>query len=118
MTDSKWAMESLIKTISLVAMLLIGLNLATWARNANADELVSLRGAGSTFSAPLYKKWIDEYNVSHGSVSIRYDAVGSGEGVKRFLAQAVDFAGSDELLSDSENAQLPGANMQIGRAHV
>ena len=111
MTDSKWAMESLIKTISLVAMLLIGLNLATWARNANADELVSLRGAGSTFSAPLYKKWIDEYNVSHGNVSIRYDAVGSGEGVKRFLAQAVDFAGSDEILSDSENAQLPGASM-------
>jgi phosphate transport system substrate-binding protein len=70
-----------------------------------------LHGAGSTFAAPLYKKWIDEYGVSHRNATISYDAVGSGEGVKRFLAQTVDFAGSDEILSDNEAAKVPGAVM-------
>ena len=91
--------------------LLIGLSLTPWAQSARTDEVLSLRGAGSTFAAPLYKKWIDEYSVSHRNVAISYDAVGSGEGVKRFLAEAVDFAGSDEILSDSEIAKAPGAVM-------
>ena len=89
----------------------VGICIAILAPRANSDVSILLRGAGSTFSAPLYKKWIDEYNVSHHDISITYDAVGSGEGVKRFLAQAVDFAGSDEILSNGEIAQLPGAVM-------
>jgi phosphate transport system substrate-binding protein len=75
-----------------------------------AEEL-SLHGAGSTFAAPLYKKWIDEYGVSHRNVVISYDAVGSGEGVKRFVSRTVDFAGSDEVLSDAELAKASGAVM-------
>jgi phosphate transport system substrate-binding protein len=75
------------------------------------EDTVSLRGAGSTFAAPLYKKWIDEYGVSHRKVAITYDAVGSGEGVKRFLAGTVDFAGSDEILSQSEAGKAPDAVM-------
>ena len=100
-----------IKIRAVAVVLSIGLFFTTLAPVANAEELVSLRGAGSTFSGPLYKKWIDEYNVSHRNVSITYDAVGSSEGVKRFLAEAVDFAGSDEILSDGENTQFPGAIM-------
>jgi phosphate transport system substrate-binding protein len=75
------------------------------------DQVVSLRGAGSTFAAPLYRKWIEEYAVAHRGVTISYDAVGSGEGVKRFLDRSVDFAGSDEVLSTSEMAKIPGALM-------
>jgi phosphate transport system substrate-binding protein len=72
---------------------------------------ILLRGAGSTFSAPLYKRWIEEYAARMPSVSIVYDAVGSGEGVKRFLTDSVDFAGSDEILDDREAAQAGGAVM-------
>jgi phosphate transport system substrate-binding protein len=75
------------------------------------DQVLSLRGAGSTFAAPLYRKWIEEYAVAHRGVMISYDAVGSGEGVKRFLDRSVDFAGSDEVLSSSEMAKIPGALM-------
>jgi phosphate transport system substrate-binding protein len=95
----------------LAATAVIGLVLAVWPQGAKSQEAVALRGAGSTFAAPLYKKWIDEYTVSRRNVSISYDAVGSGEGVKRFLAEAVDFAGSDEILSDSEISKGPGAIM-------
>jgi len=62
-----------------------------------ADELVSLHGAGSTFSAPLYRKWIDVYKAEHPDILLSYDAVGSGEGLNRFLAGSVDFGASDIL---------------------
>ena len=100
-----------IAAFAVAVALLIGSSLAPWVQSARTDEVVSLRGAGSTFAAPLYKKWIDEYSVSHRNVSVSYDAVGSGEGVKRFLAESVDFAGSDVILSDSEIAQVPNAIM-------
>ena len=79
------------------------------AQNANTDARIIVEGAGSTFAAPLYKKWIDEFTVLHRNVTMSYYAVGSGEGVKRFLAGTVDFAGSDEILSDTETAKIPGA---------
>jgi phosphate transport system substrate-binding protein len=80
---------------------------ASWAQGPQTSERVSLHGAGSTFAAPLYKEWIEEYGVMHRrNVSISYDVVGSGEGVKRFIAAAVDFAGSDEILTASESSQL------------
>jgi phosphate transport system substrate-binding protein len=78
----------------------------SWAQNPQTSKPVSLQGAGSTFAAPLYKEWIEEYGIAHRNVSISYDAVGSGEGVKRFIANAVDFAGSDEILTGNESAQL------------
>src|SRR6516225_11570117 len=84
---------------------------SSWPLSLAQDQAVSLRGAGSTFAAPLYKKWIEEYAVAHRGVTILYDAVGSGEGVKRFLDRAVDFAGTDEVLSNSDLAKVPGAQM-------
>ena len=67
---------------------------------------MSLRGAGSTFSAALYNQWIENYHREHPAISITYDAVGSGEGVRRFVAGSVDFGASDVVLSDRETAQI------------
>ena len=86
---------------------------ACWAQNPQAGGPVSLHGAGSTFAAPLYAKWSEEYGVAHRNVSISYDAVGSGEGVKRFIADAVDFAGSDEILAESEASKLREAALMV-----
>ncbi len=86
---------------------------ASWAQAPQTSAPVSLRGAGSTFAAPLYRKLIDEYGVMHRNVSIAYDAVGSGEGVKRFIAGTVDFAGSDESLTESESAKLREAALMV-----
>jgi phosphate transport system substrate-binding protein len=65
----------------------------------------AIKGAGSTFITPLVAKWIDEYRRTHEAVAFTYDAVGSGEGVKRFLAGTVDFGASDAALNDKELAQ-------------
>jgi phosphate transport system substrate-binding protein len=73
---------------------------------SNAGPEVAIKGAGSTFVAPLVAKWIEEYRRDHPNVAVTYDAVGSGEGVKRFLAGTVDFGASDAALNDKELAQV------------
>jgi phosphate transport system substrate-binding protein len=78
---------------------------ATCGQTAWCAE-VSLKGAGSTFASLLYKKWIEAYRNAAPAVSITYEAVGSGEGIARFTAATVDFAGSDVLMSDSETAKV------------
>jgi phosphate transport system substrate-binding protein len=71
------------------------------ARNLPAATL-QLRGAGATFPAPLYKKWLEEYQKLHPEVQLSYEAIGSGEGTKRFVAGMVDFGASDAAISDEE----------------
>ncbi len=66
-----------------------------------------LHGAGATFPAPLYKKWIETFQRQRPDVRIEYEAVGSGEGIKRFLAGSVDFGASDAALSDEQRAKAP-----------
>ena len=89
-----------------VATLWLALSFAATCGQTAWCAEVSLKGAGSTFASLLYKKWIEAYRNAAPSVSISYDAVGSGEGIARFTAATVDFAGSDVLMSDSETAKV------------
>ncbi len=84
---------------------LAGVIPAAIAQSPAANEKVTLHGAGATFPAPLYQRWFDVYAKLNPNVTIHYDAVGSGEGVKRFLANTVDFGASDSALNDEEIAQ-------------
>jgi phosphate transport system substrate-binding protein len=68
--------------------------------------VISLHGAGATFPAPLYKKWIEVYQQQHPDVALSYDAVGSGDGIKQFIAGAVDFGASDAAMRDGDIAQV------------
>jgi len=75
----------------------------TVGAEGTADTVqVSITGAGATFPEPLYKRWIETYEVAHPGVSISYEGVGSGEGIRRFLAQEVDFGASDAAMSDAD----------------
>jgi phosphate transport system substrate-binding protein len=67
---------------------------------------IQLHGAGATFPAPLYKKWLEEYHKGRSEVAISYEPIGSGEGIKQFLAGAVDFGASDAAMSDSQMAEV------------
>ena len=74
---------------------------------------VLLQGAGATFPSLLYKQWFAIYHKEHPKTVITYDAVGSGEGIRRFLgknvedSEQVDFGASDAAMQDSEIAQIP-----------
>src|SRR5262249_48063753 len=67
-----------------------------------AAGTLQLHGAGATFPAPLYKTWLAEYQRLHPDVQVSYDAVGSGEGTRQFIAGRVDFGASDAAMSDEE----------------
>lgn len=104
------------RTLIAVAALSLGAMAASWAQGpvtAPPTGAVSLRGAGATFPAPLYKKWIAVYGAARPGVSISYDAVGSGEGIKRFVAETLDFTGSDEALSDSSAAKVESGAVTV-----
>src|SRR5262249_41043094 len=67
-----------------------------------ASGTITIRGAGATLPAPLYEKWIQAYREQKPAAAISDDAVGSGEGQRRFLAEAVDFGASDAALTDEQ----------------
>ena len=74
---------------------------------------VLLKGAGATFPSLLYQRWFTLYQDSHRGAAIAYDAVGSGEGIRRFTGtnvkpeEAVDFGASDAAMSDEQVAHVP-----------
>jgi phosphate transport system substrate-binding protein len=67
---------------------------------------LKIHGAGATFPAPLYQRWMEVYAAEHPEFSFTYDLVGSGEGIKRFIAGEVDFGASDAAMKNEEMAQV------------
>jgi len=45
----------------------------------------ALNGAGATFPAPIYQRWFQDYARTSGS-RVNYQSVGSGAGVRQFIA--------------------------------
>jgi phosphate transport system substrate-binding protein len=82
--------------------LVLALLAACASGSASAD---AARGAGATFPAPVYDAWAAAYARERG-VAIRYDAVGSGQGVTLVAQGQVDFGGSDAPLSPADLARL------------
>jgi phosphate transport system substrate-binding protein len=70
-------------------------------------------GAGSTFAAPLFKKWIDEYRASQPDLLVEYDSVGSGEGQTRFEAGTVDFAVTDAALGEDRLVRIARGGLML-----
>jgi len=60
-----------------------------------------LDGAGATFPAPLYQAWFQTMAGETGN-QVNYQAVGSGSGVRQYMAKTVDFGASDGAVSDEK----------------
>jgi phosphate transport system substrate-binding protein len=67
------------------------------------DEATALTGAGATFPAVIYTKWVDEYNKLTG-VQINYQAVGSGGGIKSMTDGTTDYGATDGPMTDAQLA--------------
>jgi phosphate transport system substrate-binding protein len=61
----------------------------------------SISGAGATFPAPLYARWAETYRTQTG-MTLNYQAIGSGGGIKQINAGTVDFGASDKPLKPAE----------------
>jgi len=74
---------------------------------------VSLAGAGATFPALLYQVWIEKFNEAYSNVTIDYQGIGSGGGIKAITQQTVDFGASDAAMKDEEIAALPAGSRML-----
>jgi phosphate transport system substrate-binding protein len=92
------------------------------ARSAAASLLIALglpassaeiAGAGATFPANLYAAWIEAFEAQQPNTRIVYEAVGSGEGIRRFLAGETDFGGTDRPLDDAEIDAAGGNTVHV-----
>jgi phosphate transport system substrate-binding protein len=86
----------------------------TLAVSATAiGEGATLKGAGATFPAPLYQKWFQSFEELRPGAHISYDAVGSGEGIRRVSEGQVDFGASDMPLTDQAMSDAHHRFIQI-----
>jgi phosphate transport system substrate-binding protein len=67
-----------------------------------ADNALSITGAGATFPYPMYSKWFDEYHKKNSNLSINYQSIGSGGGIKQVTEGTVDFGASDGPMNDEQ----------------
>ncbi len=96
-----------VKTIGIMLLFTFGIAVGCSSKKVEAPaESITIKGAGSTFVAPLFRKWFEEYHKENPSVVVDYDVVGSGEGTKRFLEDKVDLGASDAALTDEEIASV------------
>jgi phosphate transport system substrate-binding protein len=91
---------------SAVAVVLAGASVATAAD-------VRLQGGGATFPAPLYLRWVTEYQKAHPDVKIDYQSIGSGGGIKGITDKTFNFAGSDAPMNKKELEAAGGAENLI-----
>jgi phosphate transport system substrate-binding protein len=73
------------------------------------DEASELVGAGATFPAPIYTKWVSEYNKLTG-IQINYQPVGSGGGIKSLTDKTVDYGATDGPMTEAQLAAAGGAS--------
>ena len=65
-------------------------------------NIVQLLGAGATFPYPLIFKWTQEFRKIYPNITVNYQAIGSGGGIRAIIEQTVDFGASDVPLNNKE----------------
>ena len=61
----------------------------------------TISGAGSTFAQPIISQWGAELK-KNDSLTVNYNAIGSGGGIAQFQANTVDFGDTDSAMTDEE----------------
>jgi phosphate transport system substrate-binding protein len=72
------------------------------------NAATSLTGSGSTFAAPILQRWAFNFQKENRDITVNYQSVGSGAGIKQFSDSITDFGSSDVAMSDAEIAKVNG----------
>jgi len=86
--------------------LLLAFLLAASVFQANAAT--ALNASGATFPAPMYLRWASDFHKATPDITVNYQGVGSGAGIKQFTDGITDFGASDVAMSDAEIAKVNG----------
>jgi len=73
-----------------------------------AQDRLRLTGSGASFPFPIYSAWFKAFSAKQKSVTVDYQAKGSGAGIQDFINHTVDFAASDAAMTDAEMAKVAG----------
>ncbi len=89
-----------------------------------AEDQATLAGAGSTFAATMVDEWARLYRRSAPGVDIRYEAVGSGMGIRRLTSGGAEFAVTEVPMTAREQqaagwqaVQVPLVGGAVGLAY-
>lgn len=88
------------------------LTATTIAFTTNAASAQLLKGAGASFSEPLYQRYSTEYERETG-VKFQYTAVGSGGGIRLFMNQTVDFGGTTLIPTPIEKNEMKDGLLMV-----
>jgi phosphate transport system substrate-binding protein len=86
------------KRITSLLAAILALGAVVWA----AQNPLLINGAGATFPYPMYSKWFDEYHKKNAQLTINYQSIGSGGGIKQVTEGTVDFGASDGPMNDDQ----------------
>ena len=85
--------------------------LAAIGAGATASAQNTLNGAGATFPAPFYQRAFAD--LASKGVQVNYQSVGSGAGVRQFVAGTVEFGATDEPIKASDAAKVKRGVVQF-----
>ena len=71
----------------------------------------AINGAGATFPAPFYQRAFA--GAAGQGIKVNYQSVGSGAGVRQYVAGTVDFGATDEPIKASEAAKVKRGVVQF-----
>jgi phosphate transport system substrate-binding protein len=70
---------------------------------SSSSASATISGAGSTFAAPVYEQWASTLSKT---LTVNYQAVGSGAGITDLESKTVDFGASDPPLKPADEATI------------
>ena len=94
-------------------LILSATGLAVGLTGCDSSQAIVLQGAGATFPAPIYKRWFLEYYQKNPNIRVSYQPIGSGAGVRQFLAGLIDFGASDAAMTDAEIKKAPDGVLML-----
>jgi phosphate transport system substrate-binding protein len=75
-------------------------------RAAFGQDSTILVGSGSSVPAPLYNRWVVEYNKRSPAIQLRYLAIGTSEGIKQIAKGSGDFGAGEVQLTAAERSEM------------
>ncbi len=95
------------RTITSLILIAVLLTSVVSPLYVQAQTSYSITGAGATFPFPLIDLWRVKYSEKHPNVSLNYQSIGSGGGVKQHIENTVNFGATDAPLTPSEMELAP-----------
>lgn len=106
----------MIKNHSYLFIAILSFALISCSGNEGGDrtpvqDRVTILGAGATFPAPLITSMADDYrDLTNRRVTVNYQSIGSGGGIRQFMEQTVMFGMSEAFLSDEVMADIESSS--------